>query len=86
MGYSEEYKLTEVKVKACVQPKKSARSENVPHSSGGTRGFHQLDSFLLCNRIFQLPPNLPANASSSSAIDAHKCRGSPALYLDEFES
>jgi hypothetical protein len=60
MGHSDDTKLTEVKVKASVQPKNSARFENVPHSTGRTRGFHQLDSFLLCDRVFQLPPNLPA--------------------------
>jgi hypothetical protein len=55
-----------VKVKASVQPKKATRFENVAHSSGGARRFHQLDSFLLRNRVFQLPPNLPANAFVSS--------------------
>ena len=51
-----------MKAKAIVQPKKSAHSEDVTHSAGGTRRLHQLDPLLLCDRVLQLPSDLKMRA------------------------
>lgn len=56
--------LTEVKVKTRIQPKEPTRFEDVTYSGGSTRRFDQLDSLLLCYRVFQLPPNLQTFVNS----------------------
>jgi len=50
--------LTEVKVKAGIQPEDPICLENVTYSGSGTWRFGQLDPLLLCDRVFQLPSNL----------------------------
>jgi hypothetical protein len=47
-----------MQAKAVIQPKETARSEDVAYSHGGTRRFRQLDSLFLCNGVLELPPNL----------------------------
>src|SRR6266702_2146991 len=47
-----------MKAKAVVQPKQSTHSEDVTHGGGRTRRLYQLDPLLLCDRVFQLPPDL----------------------------
>ncbi len=61
--------LTKVKTKAVVQPKKSTHSEDITHGGGGTRGLAQLDTLLLCNRVFQLPPDLKCAGVQPSIHD-----------------